>query len=58
MFIGFQKKSRPGGYYYEHSDQYRRNNSDVIDHFCKWCLSSKSSDAVQKIKQIVVYLTS
>lgn len=48
MFIEFQKKYRPGGYYYEHSDQYRRNNSDVIDHFCKWCLSSKNSNAVQK----------
>lgn len=47
MFIEFQKKYRPGGYYYEHSDQYRRNNSDVIDHFCKWCLSSKNSNAVQ-----------
>ncbi len=48
MFIEFQKKYRHSGYYYERSDQYRRNNSDVIDHFCKWCLSPKNPNAVQK----------
>jgi len=35
------------GYYYEHQNQYRRNNNDVIDHFTKWCLSSKNRRAIQ-----------
>lgn len=35
------------GYYYEHQNQYRRNNPDVIDHFTKWCLSSKNKRSIQ-----------
>lgn len=35
------------GYYYEHQNQYLRNNHDVIDHFTKWCLSSKNKRTIQ-----------
>lgn len=41
LFKSFQNSYRTG-YYSQHPDQYRRNNSDVIDHFCKWCLSDKN----------------
>lgn len=47
LFTEFQKSYR-SGYYSKHSDQYRRNNSDVIDHFCKWCLSTKNKKALEK----------
>lgn len=41
MFNAFQR-SYQNGYYSQHSEKYRRNNWDVIDHFCKWCLSQKN----------------
>lgn len=41
MFKSFQQNYRTG-YYSQNPNQYRRNNSDVIDHFCKWCLSDKN----------------
>ena len=45
LFIEFQH-SYQSGYYSEHPEQYRRNNSDVIDHFQKWCLSKKNKNAL------------
>lgn len=47
LFTEFQRSYR-SGYYSKHPDQYRRNNSDVIDHFCKWCLSTKNKKALEK----------
>ena len=41
MFREFQKSYRTG-YYCQNPQQYKRNNYDVIDHFCKWCLSEKN----------------
>ena len=46
LFIEFQKKYREGGFYYSKPDQYKRNNEDVIDHFCKWCLSKKNKNSI------------
>jgi len=48
LFIEFQKSYRTG-FYSENPTQYRRNNSDVIDHFCKWCLSKKNRKALERI---------
>lgn len=45
MFIEFQK-SYQSGYYSKHSEQYKRNNSDVIDHFNKWTLSRMNKNAL------------
>ena len=45
LFIEFQH-SYQSGYYSEHPEQYRRNNSDVIDHFQKWCLSKKNKNSL------------
>ena len=45
LFIDFQK-SYQTGFYYKNQDRYKRNNSDVIDHFVKWCLSSKNNKAI------------
>lgn len=47
MFIEFQQSYR-SGFYSKNSSQYRRINSDVIDHFCKWCLSSKNKNALER----------
>lgn len=47
IFIDFQKSYR-SGYYKKNEDRYRRNNSDVIDHFCKWCLSGKNRKALKR----------
>lgn len=47
IFIEFQRSYR-SGFYSKNSSQYRRNNSDVIDHFCKWCLSSKNKKALER----------
>lgn len=47
LFTEFQRSYR-SGYYSKNPDQYRRNNSDVIDHFCKWCLSTKNKKALDK----------
>lgn len=45
MFVDFQKSYR-SGYYSKDQKKYKRNNEDVIDHFCKWCLSSKNPNAI------------
>ena len=50
MFVDFQK-SYQSGYYFENHKKYKRNNEDVIDHFCKWCLSSKNKDAIPWSKE-------
>lgn len=47
LFIEFQRSYR-SGYYSKNPEQYRRNNSDFIDHFCKWCLSQKNKKALDK----------
>ena len=46
IFIDFQK-SYQTGYYYKNQDRYKRNNADVIDHFIKWCFSSKNKSALK-----------
>lgn len=46
IFIDFQR-SYQSGYYFEHQNQYKRNNSDVIDHFIKFCLSKKNNRAIK-----------
>lgn len=45
LFKDFQK-SYQIGYYYKNQDRYKRNNSDVIDHFIKWCLSRKNESHI------------
>lgn len=45
IFKEFQK-SYQSGYYYKNQHQYRRNNNDVIDHFCKWCFYQKNKNAL------------
>ena len=45
LFRDFQK-SYQSGYYSMHSEQYKRNNSDVINHFNKWCFSQKNKEAL------------
>ena len=45
-FQEFQK-SYQTGFYSRNKSQYRRNNNDVVDHFCKWCLSKRNSKAIQ-----------
>lgn len=45
MFNAFQR-SYQNGYYSQHSEQYHRNNWDVIDHFCKWCFSKKNRSSL------------
>lgn len=45
LFRDFQK-SYQSGYYSIHSEQYKRNNSDVINHFNKWCFSQKNKEAL------------
>ena len=47
VFSEFQRSYRTG-FYSKNSTQYRRNNSDVIDHFCKWCLSPKNRKALER----------
>ena len=45
IFIKFQIKYQ-SGYYFKNQHQYNRNNNDVVDHFCKWCLSKKNPNAI------------
>ncbi|MBW4760502.1 hypothetical protein [Prevotella denticola] len=45
IFIEFQIKYQ-SGYYFKNQHQYNRNNNDVVDHFCKWCLSKKNPNAI------------
>lgn len=45
FFKEFQQSYR-SGYYFEKKHLYQRNNNDVIDHFCKWCLSQKNKKAL------------
>lgn len=39
------------GYYYEHSNKYPRNNYNVIDHFIKWCLSTKNNKSIVRSQE-------
>lgn len=64
LFKDFQKNYR-SGYYFKNQEQYHRNNSDVIDHFCKWCLSKKNNRAIMysrensaKLDELKKYLMS
>lgn len=41
IFVEFQK-SYQYGFYSKNQEKYRRNNSDVIDHFNKWCFYSQN----------------
>ncbi len=61
-FKDFLKGYAPNGFYYKHSDQYKRNNSEVIDHFHKWCFSDRnhfyrfnrnSQEEVEAISQLI-----
>lgn len=45
VFVEFQKNYQ-SGYYFKNQNQYHRNNSDVVDHFCRWCLSQKNKKAI------------
>lgn len=45
IFNEFQK-SYQSGFYYKNQHQYKRNNNDVIDHFCKWCFYQKNKNAI------------
>lgn len=47
LFIKFQENYQTG-YYSKNPNQYKRNNFDVIDHFCKWCMSSKNPKALDR----------
>ena len=46
LFKEFQK-SYQDGFYFKNQQKYKRNNTDVIDHFVKWCLSSKNKRALK-----------
>ena len=50
MFVEFQK-SYQSGYYFNHQEKYERSNEEVVDHFCKWCLSSKNKNAIPWSKE-------
>ena len=45
QFKWFQNEYRTG-FYYRNQDKYHRNNTEVIDHFTKWCLSPKNPEAL------------
>lgn len=51
LFKEFQKSYR-SGFYYQNQDKYHRNNEDVIDHFCKWCLSPKNQKAILRTDEV------
>ena len=62
LFQEFQKEYQ-SGYYYNNEKHYSRNNKDVIEHFCNFCLSSKnkkhiewSSDVQRMIDSLKAYL--
>lgn len=62
LFKEFQK-SYQDGYYFKNPEQYKRNNTDVIDHFVKWCLSPKnkrgikwSPEASKLMEELKIYL--
>ena len=46
IFEAFQRSYR-NGYYYNHRSQYRRNNADVVDHFCKWLFSERNRQHIE-----------
>lgn len=46
LFKEFQK-SYQVGYYFKNQEQYKRNNTDVIDHFVRWCLSPKNKKGIR-----------
>lgn len=45
IFIDFQR-SYQSGYYFDNQHQYKRNNNDVVDHFCKWCFYKRNKNAI------------
>lgn len=45
LFQEFQKKYQ-SGYYFQNPQKYKRNNNDVVDHFCIWCTSKKNPNAL------------
>lgn len=48
IFVKFQDSYR-SGYYFKNQDKYKRNNSDVIDHFCNWCFHPSNELRLEKI---------
>lgn len=46
LFKEFQKNYQEG-YYFKNQEQYKRNNTDVIDHFVRWCLSPKNKRGIK-----------
>lgn len=46
LFKEFQK-SYQEGFYFKNQEQYKRNNTDVIDHFVRWCLSPKNKRGIK-----------
>ncbi len=61
-FKHIQKGYQPGGFYYKRNDF--RDNSNIIDHFERWCFSDKNTykkiqhttDAVDDVKKVVDFL--
>ncbi|WP_281644660.1 hypothetical protein [Bacteroides zoogleoformans] len=51
LFKDFQKEYQPEGYYFNKPDKYKRNNSEVIEHFVKWCFSKKNELRIQWSKE-------
>ena len=45
VFVEF-RRGYQSGYYFKKQNQYNRNNNDVVDHFCQWCLSQKNKKAI------------
>lgn len=45
LFRDFQM-SYQSGFYSMHPERYKRNNSDVINHFNKWCFYQKNKDSL------------
>ena len=61
-FRHIQKEYQPGGFYSKRNDS--RENSNVIDHFEKWCFSEKNSykklprtpENLEQVKKVVEFL--
>ncbi len=61
-FKHMQKEYQPGGFYFNRNDS--RENSDIIDHFERWCFSDKNTfkkiqrtpDNVDDVKRVVNFL--
>lgn len=50
LFNEFQENYR-NGYYSKNPQQYHRNNSDFISHFCIWCISQKNKRPLPRSKE-------